>query len=375
MKINYIKKKLTDLRTYFGNHWVGISLIILCFVSLLSIRLYVDRFNTGDEPHYLLMAYSLEHDHDLNLRNNFENKDYYQFYPADINPQGQIPDKQLETNSPKWYSIHSIGLPILLLPAMLVAGKLGATVFMTMIATATVVLTYYWVKHTVNNKRIAMLTAAILVSCFFFNTLVGYLYPDMLIACLGLACLLILAKRYQSKVYQCIFGAILGFLVLLHFKTLLFAAPFFAVLAFKLWREHKKLPWFVILGGTPFAIYFMFTLYQWFGTFNPADIYAGLSMNEDTSPPAILSALLFDGNRGLLVFNPILLLLLVGLPLWFKYKRETLATVAVVTVPYMLILVDFWGWFGGDAPAGRYLMDFLPWFMPPPATYLVGLTT
>jgi hypothetical protein len=370
------KKKTKDIKTtllgWCKQYGLNVLLIVLCFVTLLAIRLHVDRFNTGDEPHYLLMAYSLEHDHDLNLYNNFKQMDYLSYYPAEIPPQGQIVNKQLAVGSEKWYSIHSVGLPVIMAPILMTTGRLGLTIFITLVATATVVLVYFWVRQTVNNRKIALLTSAILMSCYFFNTLVGYIYPDMLIACLGLVCLLIIHNKYDSKVYQALFGAIIGFLVFLHFKTLLFALPLIGLISYKYWRSDRKLPWFIALGGLPFAAYFMFTMYQWFGTFNPADIYAGLSLNDDTSPPAILSALLFDGNRGLLAFNPVMLLLFVGLPLWFRYERDTALSALVVVVPYALILTDFWGWFGGDAPAGRYVMDFLPWLMPAIAVVLLA---
>ncbi len=41
---------------------------------------------SGDEPNYLLTTHSLLADRDINLENNYRNRDYFHFYDEKENP-------------------------------------------------------------------------------------------------------------------------------------------------------------------------------------------------------------------------------------------------------------------------------------------------
>ena len=74
--------------------------------------------------------------------------------------------------------------------------------------------------------------------------------------------------------------------------------------------------------------------------------------------------MLFDEQRGLLVYNPVLLVVFLGIPAWYKRHKESLVYAVVTLFPSMALLSVFNEWQGGDAPTGRYLMAFVPVFMP-----------
>lgn len=82
---------------------------------------------TGDEPHYLLITKSLIQDGDINLRNNYQNKDYLEFYPGPLNVHA-FPGKK---GREYLYSQHFPGLSVLLLPFFILGEKMGLLVFMT----------------------------------------------------------------------------------------------------------------------------------------------------------------------------------------------------------------------------------------------------
>jgi len=337
-------------------------LLLACFFILLGIRLYVNQPLSGDEPHYLLMVYSLSHDKDLNLKNNYLNKDLESLYP-NLSPVNQIGNLQVENNSIKWYSIHGVGLPILLLPGFLIAGELGAIITMVFISTVVLWLTWIWVFDVTKNKGLATLSSIILLTCYSFNGLAGYIYPDIIIAGITLAALIIIHRYSNNLLYQFIFGLIIGFMILVHFKSLAVALPLFLVLIYKQWSKHRKIPWVSVVGFLPLALFFFISTYVWFGVWNPATIYSGLSFTQ-ASVFFIVSGILFDSMRGILVNNPILLLIPLGLPIWFKSNREKLLIAAFVALPSILILANFGEWNGGDSPTGRYIIDILPIFIP-----------
>jgi hypothetical protein len=341
----------------------GGLLLALCFVTLLFVRLYVAHPATGDEPHYLLMDYSLVHDHDLNLKNNYQNGDYRAFYPEPLAARGQIDKLQFDSGSNKFYSIHGIGIPVLILPGYLIGSQGGVMVEMTLIATAVVWLTWLWTFKLTKNNRSSVIVAGLLAICLSFNGLAGYIYPDLIIAGLTLAALLILNFYFKKPVYQFVFGLVLAVLVLIHFKTLSLAVPMFIIMVYRLWQAERKLPWWAVLSAAPLAIYFLITLHMWYGVWNPTQIYPS-DATLTASPLHTIPAMLFDASRGLFVYNPILLLIVVGLAPWFRQRRQSLVIAVLATAPSILLLTTFRLWNGGYAPTGRYLMDVVPVFVP-----------
>ena len=347
---------------------ISAALLLTSLISLLATRTYVNHPVTGDEPHYLLMDYSLIHDGDLNLRNNFLNKDYLRYYPAYIDPTLQVGSGQVSNNSSHWYSIHGIGLPLILAPFVWLDGKDGAVFAMVIMSVVVIWLTYVWSKLITRSNKLGVISAASLLACYFFNGLAGYIYPDIPIAAMTLAALIIFEKHRTRHLYQFWIGGILGILVLLHFKSLAIAAPMIVAITYVLWKEKREIPWAVYF---PFfviiSLFFLFT-HRWFGVWNPSQIYPS-TVNLGASPVHIVSALLFDSLRGLLIYNPILLVIFIGLPIWLARNKRSLLVTLFCLLPSIGLLSVFNQWQGGDAPTGRYVLDFLPAFMP-----AVGLT-
>ncbi len=88
--------------------------LIIAFVVYLGAYLIMSPSTAGDEPHYLLYAYSLVHDHDIDLRNNYEEGDVGRFFArSEIDPHAFD-----YRGNGKWISKRNIGLPILIAPAI-----------------------------------------------------------------------------------------------------------------------------------------------------------------------------------------------------------------------------------------------------------------
>lgn len=350
---------------------LNVFLVGACLVVLLAIRMQVNQPTTGDEPHYLLMSYSLIHNHTLNLKSAYVNKDYLGFYPYPLPPQGN--PSLISLKNSKVYSIHGIGLPILLVPGFWFSKKSGAVFEMVLLATLVVWLTWVWTYKVTKNRKVSYLVAGLLVSCYFFNGLVGYIYPDMAISAASLVILIMLVdNRYRSLLQQTLIGIVLGYMTLLHIRTLDIVLPVLLILTYKMWKSDHKLPWVTTLIVCLFVAYSFISLHQWFGTYSINTVYGG----GDAFNARLFSnigGILFDSSRGLLIYNPIVLLVFVGIPLWFKKNRETLIMTLVALGPSMCVLAAFTQWNGGAAPSGRYVIDFLPALMPAVALVLLCL--
>ena len=81
----------------------------------------------GDEPHYLMVAESLLRDGDLDLERDYAEGRYALFHDAPLLPHYRVRGQHGEI-----YSLHAVGLSLLILPAWALAGYAGVTVFMAL---------------------------------------------------------------------------------------------------------------------------------------------------------------------------------------------------------------------------------------------------
>ncbi len=353
------------------SRWFKFTMLFICFLVLLAVRLQSNHGSTGDEPHYLIRAHSLVNDGDLSLANNYRNKDFLPFYDnPNLEPQGvtNVAQKYVE----KGYSSAGTGLPVFIAPGYMVAKKTGAVFMMVLLAVTVVYLTWLRTKQLTGNRKVAYLAAAALVICYFFNALVGIIYPDMLISAIVVAVLILLDGFYPQPKYQVLLGLLLGVLFIVHFKSLIIISPALAILVYKVWKKERKIPWAPIIIVGLFVAYYFFTLNQWFGAWNLSSIQDGQPFNA--SPVHNVTAMLFDANRGLFIYNPITLLIIFGLPIWYRLHRSSLLETLLVVGPLAATLAFIPNWNGSASPTGRYLIEFLPALVPAIAFGLVAFT-
>jgi hypothetical protein len=337
--------------------WFNFAAIVVCFLFLLGVRVMVGPPITGDEPHYLIMDYSLVHDRDLSLANNYDHGTPLG-YPLSYQGWPHVEAKYAN----KQYSAHGIGLALFTLPGYIADKKDGVVFQMVLLAAFVVYLTWYWAKAVTKNRKVAYLAALLLTVCYFFNGLAGSIYPDMLISALTLMGLIAAQCFYKKPSHQLATGLILGALVNVHLKTIVVVAPLLLVYCYQHWKSERKLPWIAVLITAALVAYYFLSLHQWFGVWSLSHVEGGQSFSA--SPKNNLTAMLFDANRGLLIYNPITILLFVGLPLWFKSNRSSLLMTLIALAPSMALLCMIPNWNGSASPTGRYLMEYLPAFIP-----------
>ncbi len=87
---------------------IVLLLPMMIYISA-AIAWHIARYNiiTGDEPHYLTIAELLIRDGDLKILNN---------YNPDTPVMREVPFEAGEGHAINGYSIHGIGLPLLLTP-------------------------------------------------------------------------------------------------------------------------------------------------------------------------------------------------------------------------------------------------------------------
>src|SRR5918999_1229037 len=105
------------------------------YASTIGLDAFGDSDYGGDEPHYLLAAESLLDDGNVDVKDEYAERAFEDFYPYDLDKHGKETDGRL--NEP-----HGIGFPLLILPAYAAGGAEGVELFLTAIAALAVALAY-----------------------------------------------------------------------------------------------------------------------------------------------------------------------------------------------------------------------------------------
>lgn len=341
---------------------------ILSFLLLVAIEKRRTHIFSGDEPHYLVMTYSLIRDGDLDLHNDYTQKRYLEYYPLILDPHlsaGHQPRSFLDHHA---YSIHGAGMAFLLVIPVWLFGIPGAIAIMNIIAIAVLILTYYWARSVTSSRIGSWASVIALGVTVIFTGIVGRVYADLPIALLILVAALF-ASKATSKITLGALGATLGAATWLHFKTALILAPLGLWVLYSIWQKNLKAQrWlklaYLLVPWVALNVVFEVKLYQWFNVWVPSQIYPPTASLLQTSPAVILPAMVYDGTKGLLPYNPILWLLAVGIPIWFKRNAQTAWIATLIALPAIVLFATFSEWTGGYAPMGRYIMEFLPVLMP-----------
>ncbi len=129
-----------------------IATIALWFFSY--IRFYADMGLYGDQVHFLVMTQSIVQDDDLDIKNQYQNGSYWDYYidesKTPVDPH--LPKYKFDDNSDSWYPLHNPGLSMYLVPAFLLMGAKGAIYAMLVLNLLVLVLIYFWILKISNSK-------------------------------------------------------------------------------------------------------------------------------------------------------------------------------------------------------------------------------
>ena len=328
--------------------WPGRGFVFAAsLVVFLGVGHYVKQAQGfgSDEPHYLVITHSLLADRDLRIENNHQNGDYLDFHA------GELPMHYLARGRDGViYSIHSSGLPALLLPAYAVAGHWGALAMMGLMA-ALAALAMFDLASSFASRPIALATWAAVAFTIPFGLHSWLIFPEMAAALLMAWAALWLWRDGPDRPWPWVWrGAALSLLPWLHmkFSLLLFVTGLW--LAFRLW-PHIRL---VVAFLAPIAVsgvLWLGSFYVMYGDVNPTVAY-GYSQGADLAwlnIPRGLLGLSFDQEYGLLPYSPIFAVSVLGA--WVMARRRDtrgyLIGVLLVVAPFLASTTQYYMWWGG----------------------------
>jgi len=297
------------------------------YAATLGLDAFRDSDFGGDEPHYLLAVQSLVDDRNVDVRDEYAERAYADFYPYDLEPQGRQTAGRL--NEP-----HGLGFPLLLVPAWLLAGTLGVELFLAALAALAVVLGYRLARHVVPDPWALGAAAAIGLSPPFL-AYGSAVYPE-LSAGAALAGAALLAIRLDARPdRRAAFGcfALLGALPWLgpKFVPAGLVIGFFAARA--VWRARRRTLAFGAVELSLFSVALSVGLNEALYD-GPTPYAAGAEGDTATgasSPGGYvdrsyrLVALFIDREFGLLRWAPVFALACAGLWWLWRSHRDRLA--------------------------------------------------
>jgi len=364
-----------------------IFLISFAIYVVVGARVTDELGPGGDEPHYLLITHSLLYDHDLAIKNNYNQRDYQAFFSADLRPHLSIGKDGTR------YPGHPIGLPVLLIPVYAFKGYQGAIVFMNFLAALLALQLYLLAFSITRNKRLSLLLWFV---ASFASPLLLYssqIYPEIPSALLlAIAYHIIRSPKSpleggqegvsslkKKRLFQSlILGGSLALLPWIQQRMILPAIilTLYYIVSSKIipWRKQwnkQQIPYIVIpvllfaLSGIVMAGFY-YALYR-----NPMPNapYASVGMPNVFSLDIFLKqgllGLLFDQEGGLLIYSPYYFFIFAGFLLFIRYHfSRALWLFFLISSIYIPCGGFILQWRGAWSPASRYMVALVPFFFP-----------
>lgn len=334
--------------------WLPLAIAPLYIAAASNARSAVGP--NGDEPQYLMVAESLLRDADLTLDIDFAEERYRAFHPEKLDPHFRIRGREGEI-----YSLHAIGLSVLILPGYAIAGYAGASTFMALLGVVLALEIRRLVRSLAGDETIAegvSWVAALSPPVIHYAGLIFTEIPAALLLATGLRHAAFGSSRASLAWAALCASALPWFNVRYGILSIAIAVATGARLkASPSWRGDVLRP--VLIAAASFAALLLFHFTLW-GFWDPRRVYGRQREFALDVVPTGLPGLFFDQEFGLLPYAPVYGLAIAGgAALW--RRNRALALGGCVAVAGVIAVASAWPmWRGGFNPPARFLVPLVP---------------
>lgn len=329
-----------------------INLILYCLIGAYGLE---KRGFVGDEPNYIIITKSLIFDHDFDLKNNYQ-EDY---------PESKSYHVSVNSLNNKSFSVHNIGLSILIAPGFLLIGKYGTILIINILAALASVIIFLIASKILQNKTKVFLIwlLSFTVPITLYSSAIFTEMPLFLIS-LSLLYLILLYKEKPKILYLIIFALLCSIFPWLHVKYILILIIYSLVMIFHI--NKKILVSLVIIIIPPIiSILLELLLFKtWFGSFSLDAQYPGGLLTSTNNFSLInfiqgVTGLFYDKAFGIFLYTPIYLLSFSGL--YFLYRLDKKLAISTLII-FLISIVSFGLYikYLGFCPEGRFIIPALP---------------
>jgi len=362
-----------------SNLYIAGGIFAVCVPVYVLYTLYFCQITMihGDEGQYLRVTQSLLHDGDMDLANNLSDEQTNEFHVTNF-----AVDKAPASPEGKVHSVHPIGLSVALMPAYQWGlahwnnPRLATALFMTLLASLCVSLTFLWLSALRAERWTALLATAIMASTGPFFYFTNQLFPEIPALLIGLVALVALVHwQVPGGTYRS-WGPwelpALGLLTLL-----LCCLPFFharytplglfcgAGVLLQAWHSQRRPFALVLIGGiVALGVYTLISFHyafsnDWMGPFRPGNAWKEGALDIATWPLSLPGHWLHVG-KGILNSSPIYFFALFGLLVLGRLRdRRLLVAIGLYGATAAINGLHPQWEFGFCFPA-RFLMTALP---------------
>ncbi len=369
----------------FQAYPLGRKLVLLFFIAFLVYQaaaglLVIQGISfTGDEPFYLLTSHSLLKDGDINLANNYAQKDYFAFYSKKDHPRLKLGvyGRFGRKGSDYIYPINLPGISVLMLPFYWLSQFFSGR-WLTFILKASLspwaallgIQLYLYAKELWKKEQVALGLWALysFSSPVFFYAC--HLYPEVPIALFSFYIFRKVSSRQAlSTPHLAFLGFLLGLFPWFGLKYNFIFWPLLLVSLYFLIKGHRANLKSLAFLAFPLASTLLFYLfiYSLYGTISPLAIYEGVMSPEQAEAfrqtvlaiplRARIDAFLdyfLDQRDGLLLYSPVYFFVFLGLVEIFRRRRRDFWCFILISLPFLLNYA-FFTHRQGASPQGRVL--------------------
>jgi hypothetical protein len=365
--------------------WVRYGLVWLFLFSIAEVHALVAQPTAdGDEPHYLLIARSLLHDGDLDLRDDYaDTAQVHEVYPqAGESPLDPSTHAGRYVDRPELRPVHSIGVPIAIAPAVaLGAGTIGVRMWMAFLSSLLWPVLLLVLDRMFRSRRRSHVVAVVAIAVTLpWLPYSSQLFPEPVGALFLVAGIGVMVCRPPTPSWSAIGASIAMALPWLHIRFSIFSLGLLIALLLRaggaahdtrsirgLLRGFGKRPTEIagvlvpVVLGT--ALLFLYNA-RLYGSLNPNAAYRVEPFTSafEITPERVYewgAADLLSPVFGVLPYGPVILLALAAVAVTMRTLGWVAATAAVVMVAYYVVATSF-GKDGGWCPPGRFACVFIP---------------
>ena len=347
---------------------IAIVVAAMLAAGLAAMRLTSTAlFPSGDEPHYLVIAQSLWRDGDLKIENNHQRGDYREYYEPDLEPHYLTRGTDGEI-----YSIHPIGISVLLAPIYGIGGYRAVVAVLLLMAAVTLAIAWRWTLATLNAAGAATFAWAsiALTAPYLLNSFT--VYPEIAAGLAVMTAFVLTLRDRPSLASWIAAGVAIASLPWLSTK---YAPMSAALLLIGIFRLRKKEPASLLRNAKVWAMVGTYAIslagwlaffYAYWGTPLPMAPYGSMTQTSPLNLRAGAPGLLFDQEYGLLALAPVYILAATGLvQMWRGELRQRAVEITVVLLALLGTVGAFGIWWGGTSAPGRPIASGLPLLMLP----------
>lgn len=330
--------------------------LLFLVTSLLCLNLYpIERNITGDVPNIMMVMHSMLVDGDVDLFNNFEEKQWHEIFHFEFAAQ-YYPGTH--------FPLRSVGLPLLMLPGFALAGPHGMVLWSMLLNALVCAGIGAAAIRVTRSVWIGSLFAIAVYGMTPFNFYQAYPYSDMWGGLVFFGCFLIIAFRIAGRDPSLgwnLFAVALACTApWLHFKQLIPLALVGAILLFA--NRPRPIGRYLRLIGADAALgIVLMGFFLWWHTLHGVSLfnYREMGTYYGNYHEGLIGSL-FDRQFGVFYPSPIILFGFLGL---FRClargpRRVALIGLALIIPLYVYNAMHFY-WWGGTAPTGRMALNWL----------------